>query len=146
METIYTSKIDTWLAVTLLFSMVICVFASYQLVKTGQLAAILAAVPILAIGVGLPFWLVMTTTYSLNKDRLFIKTGPFKWVVPLEAITKITPSSSLLASPALSVDRLRIVYGNGSSVMISPRNKEQFISEIESLRGDSGKRSAAHFQ
>ncbi|MDO9478112.1 MAG: PH domain-containing protein [Pseudohongiella sp.] len=64
-----------------------------------------------------------------------MKSGPFKWRVPIKQITSITPTSSPLSSPALSLDRLRIDYGRGESIMISPKNKEQFIQDLNVRRG-----------
>jgi hypothetical protein len=49
-------------------------------------------------------------------------------------ITAITPTSNPLSSPALSLDRLRIDYGKGRSVMISPRDKQGFLGAMESAR------------
>lgn len=57
-----------------------------------------------------------------------------KWQVPIAGITGITPTSNPLSSPALSLDRLRIDYGRGKSLMISPKNKEQFIRDLEARR------------
>ena len=138
MKTVYSSKIDTWLGVVLIGSMVVCAIASYQVVKIGTPASMVTVVPILLIGMGLPLWLMLSTSYALSSGRLLIKSGPFKWVVPIESITGVMPTSNPLSSPALSLDRLQINYGNGASVMISPENKEQFLKDLETLRGKSG--------
>src|SRR3546814_13731637 len=72
---------------------------------------------------------VCSSDLVLGQGQLRVLSGPFKWSVPLAKITAITPTSSPLSSPALSLDRLRIDYGVGNSVMISPRNKEQSSEE-----------------
>jgi hypothetical protein len=137
MDTVYKSKIDAWLGALLVVAMGMCAISSYQVMKMGLSASIATVVPLLLVGIGLPLWLMMGTNYSLGGGRLLIRSGPFKWVVPIESITGITPTSNPLSSPALSLDRLQISYNNGASVMISPKNKEQFIRDLEALRGKS---------
>jgi hypothetical protein len=61
---------------------------------------------------------------------LVVRSGPFKWCIPIADITSITPTSNPLSSPALSLDRLRIEYGRGHLLMISPRDKEQFVRDL----------------
>ncbi|WP_313055482.1 PH domain-containing protein [Pseudomonas lopnurensis] len=134
MQTVYPSKIDWWLAVALVCSMAVCAWASVNIVAAGAPAAWWLALPTMGLGTGLPPWLLFGTRYILEATHLRIKSGPFAWRVPLADITSITPTANPLSSPALSLDRLRIDYGRGSTVMISPRDKEQFIQEIEALR------------
>lgn len=132
MKRIYKSKIDTWIGAILLTAVIACLIALAASVRTGSIAATL---PALVIGSALPLWLMTSTNYTLCDTTLLVKCGPFKWHVPIEQITTITPTSNPLSSPTLSLDRLRIDYGRGQSVMISPKNKSQFIQDLESRRG-----------
>lgn len=93
-----------------------------------------ASIPAIVLGAGLPVWLMLSTTYTIGESSLLVRSGPFKWQVPIAGITGITPTSNPLSSPALSLDRLRIDYGRGKSLMISPKNKEQFIRDLEARR------------
>jgi hypothetical protein len=77
---------------------------------------------------------LLATHYTLEPRQLLVRSGPFKWKVPIKDITSITATSNPLSSPALSLDRLRIEYGRGSAIMVSPRNKDQFLRDIEALR------------
>jgi len=138
METIYPSKIDTWLLATILGVPVISAAGLYPVVTMDAPRALAVALPTLLLGVGLPLWLLFSTTYALDQEQLSIRCGPFKWQVPIRDIRAITPTRNPLSSPALSLDRLRIDYGSGGSVMISPNNKEQFLRDIEALRARSG--------
>lgn len=113
MEQTYKSKVDTWLGVVLVGVMVGCLVAFFVSVRSGDAAAVLAALPILVIGAGLPGWLLASTHYTLGDTALSVRSGPFRWEVPIKAIRDITPTSSPLSSPALSLDRLRIDYGQG---------------------------------
>ncbi len=138
MATVYKSKIDWWLAVIILGTMAASVWASVKIILTGSPSIWIWCVAFLiaGIGAGLPLWLLLSTDYTLDSRHLRIKSGPFKWRVAIADIASIAPTSNPLSSPALSLDRLRIDYGLGSTIMISPRNKEQFIQELETLRRD----------
>ncbi|MGA0055127.1 MAG: PH domain-containing protein [Steroidobacteraceae bacterium] len=47
---------------------------------------------------------------------------------------ELRPVRSVLSSPALSIDRIEIIYGNHDSVMISPVDRDRFMAELELLR------------
>lgn len=135
METVYGSKTDLWLIVLLAITVIASLAGALVMLSTGTPAAWIVAAFITIIGAGLPLWLLLSTRYVLGQGQLQVLSGPFKWRISVAKITTITPTSSPLSSPALSLDRLRIDYGIGNSVMISPRNKEQFVKDIEAARG-----------
>ena len=134
MATVYKSKTDAWLLAVLAVAIAVSLFAAIVTVSDGSAAAWPMAAFIAIIGVGLPIWLLLSTRYTLEPRQLRVQSGPFKWHIKVADITSITPSSNALSSPALSLDRLRIDYGSGRSLMISPRNKEQFLRDIEAAR------------
>ena len=134
MATVYKSKTDAWLLAVLAVAIAVSLFAAIVTVSDGSAAAWPVAAFIAVIGVGLPIWLLLSTRYTLEPRQLRVQSGPFKWHIKVADITSITPSSNALSSPALSLDRLRIDYGSGRSLMISPRNKEQFLRDIEAAR------------
>jgi hypothetical protein len=127
----FRSKVDWWLAAVLLFA----AFASFvavafvAVVESPLLA--LAISPLLLLSVGLPVWLLCATEYRIGSSELHVRCGPFAWRVPLRDIRSVTPTHNPLSSPALSLDRLRIDYGQKkSSIMISPTDKEAFVKEL----------------
>lgn len=130
----YRSKIDWWVATVMVISMALSVYASALVVLAGS-STVWWLVPLIAgSGIGMPLWLLSRTRYILGSSHLLIVCGPLKWRVPIESITSITPTSNPLASPALSLDRLRIEYGHGYSVIISPRRKDEFLRRLQALR------------
>ena len=131
MATVYRSKTDAWLVAVLAIAIVVSLVTALTVLSAGSPAAWAVAAFTAIIGAGLPLWLLRSTRYTLGHGYLVVQSGPFKWRIPLADITSITPSSNPLSSPALSLDRLRIEYGRGSSLMISPRNKEQFVRDVE---------------
>ena len=134
MATVYRSKIDAWLLGVLALAMAVSLVVTFMTFSAGSPVAWLVAAVTVGIGVGLPLWLLLSTRYTLEPRRLVVQSGPFKWHIAVADITSITPSSNPLSSPALSLDRLRIDYGRSSSLMISPRNKDQFVRDIEAAR------------
>ena len=134
MATVYRSKIDAWLLAVLALAMAVSLVVTFMTFSAGSPVAWLVAAVTVGVGVGLPLWLLLSTRYTLEPRRLVVQSGPFKWHIAVADITSITPSSNPLSSPALSLDRLRIDYGRSSSLMISPRNKDQFVRDIEAAR------------
>jgi uncharacterized membrane protein YdbT with pleckstrin-like domain len=127
----FPSKVDGWLAVALLAGVVVALMA------VGAASSVLPwpiSFFILALGCVLPVWLLLSTGYTLTDDQLVVKAGPFRWRVPIREIKSVTPTRSALSSPALSLDRLRIEYGDSKSIMVSPRSREDFLRELEARR------------
>ena len=93
------------------------------------LALVLPAVTAL-VAVGLPVWLMVSTVYRVAGGMLTIRSGPFRWVIPLAEIETVKPSRSLLSSPALSMRRLEIRYAGGRSILVSPTDPERFLRAL----------------
>lgn len=133
MATVYESKIDAWLLIVLIAAMALSLSAVISALLAGGPGALWAVIPAF-IGIGLPSWVLMTTRYTLDRNRLLVKSGPFRWSIPVAEISNIEPTSNPLSSPALSLDRLQIEYSGGRRLMISPKDKEAFLAELEEYR------------
>ena len=83
--------------------------------------------------VALPLWLLLDTNYTVTADTLQIRSGPFRWRIALSDVREVSPSRSWVSSPALSLDRVRIRYGVGRSILVSPREKQRFIDSLREL-------------
>lgn len=131
---VFRSRIDTWLLFALMLSATIALSAAGTLLRQVYGMALLIPAGIVAIGAGLPIWILAGTRYSIMGGILHIRSGPFAWQIPIASITSITPSSSLISSPALSLRRLRVEYGAGNAVLVSPVDHQAFIHAIESTK------------
>jgi hypothetical protein len=132
----FSSKIDLWLLILLLAAVAGCLAVTVEL--WAQISGPLWWVGLLLLpGILLPLWLLLSTRYSMSDSDLDIRCGPFHWNVPIADITAITPSGTWEASPALSLDRLRIDYGAGQSVIISPEHRDAFVKQLEYRRRQS---------
>ena len=75
--------------------------------------------------------IVLRNFVELNSERLIIVFGFIKFSIlysDMEEIKTIKDTSSSLAA---SIDRIKIKYDNGKTVMISLQNKQEFYKEIQ---------------
>lgn len=131
---IHASKVDAWLVLVTALTVATSAIAAWVMIREGGVPAVVMVPVTLVLGAGLPLWVLLGTRYELTPGRLLIRCGPFRWTVPLSEIRAVEPTRNPLSSPALSLDRLRIDYGRGSSVMISPRDKARFLAELDRYR------------
>jgi hypothetical protein len=71
-------------------------------------------------------WVIAGTRYKVLGDQLVVRKGPLSKTIEISEITEVAPSKTLIASPALSFNRLVINY-RGGFVHISPDRREEFI-------------------
>lgn len=140
MTRVYKTRIDTWLLVVLLAAMGLALLAALEFIVVADRSAWWIAPVAAVLGVGLPAWLLLGTKYRLDEKELRISSGPFRWRIPLATIQSTASSSNPIASPALSLKRIRIDYGDGRTVYISPHDREAFIAELERLRAGADHR------
>ncbi len=131
-DSVYRSKIDQWLFMVLAIASLMAVGACVPLLLYGSWVEWLTAAFTLALGLGLPWWITLTTDYTVTTGFLVIRSGPFHWQVPLRQIKSITRTHSALSSPALSLERLKIDYSDSRSIMISPEDREKFLADLRS--------------
>jgi len=128
---VYRSKIDVWLIVVVVGVPVGGLDFLLDGIGTNDRIANLLALVIVAVVLGIFAWLYWTTRYSISGDFLLVKSGPFSWVIPIEDITSIESTRNAMSSPAFSLDRLLIRYGNNAQLMISPKDKTHFMAELK---------------
>ena len=59
------------------------------------------------------------------------------WIkVEIKSIKRIYKTRNPLSSPALSLDRIAIVYNKYDEVLISPKNKKEFVEELLKINPD----------
>lgn len=124
----YPSKRDAWLVV---------VIWGAALVDFGVSAWLLLAlagptlwiVPILLVAGVFSLHVLYTTGYTFDGDVLRVRASLFRWSVPLAEIDAVEPTTNPLSSPACSLDRLLIRYGE-KRIMISPEDKAGFLHTL----------------
>lgn len=126
----YKSKIDLWLIIilTLVFGGIVI----FSVIKKEWIGFIFAIIPTIFI------WdMFKSTFYIITEEELIIRCGIFyKLVIKITDIRKISESNDLINSPALSIDRLEILYNRFDTILISPKKKYEFLQSIETLKPD----------
>jgi glucan phosphoethanolaminetransferase (alkaline phosphatase superfamily) len=123
----FKSKIDLWLVLflSLVFGGMAVKFAFDGV--WGVLILILFVIAFIV-------HMFMTTFYIIIDDKLTIKCGFLINVsIPIVTIKKISETNNIMSSPALSLDRLEILYNKFDTVMISPKEKTKFIEAIQKI-------------
>ncbi|MXN91555.1 hypothetical protein GR160_09970 [Flavobacterium sp. Sd200] len=79
-------------------------------------------------------YLFATTKYTVADTVLRIQSGFLvNRKVDILTITNIKETYNPISSPATSIDRLQVYYDNGSSVIISPKDKKGFIAHLQQI-------------
>lgn len=126
MSAVFPSKVDGKFALAALTLPCIALIAIATAPHRGHLLWI----PICLVVLAAVFvcWIFLATYYELRGDELLVRSGPFTWRIPLAEVTGIRESTSTRSGPALSMDRLEIVYGRGRRLIISPADKARFMA------------------
>ncbi|HEY6483405.1 MAG TPA: PH domain-containing protein [Steroidobacteraceae bacterium] len=129
-RTTYPSKVDAILMIPLLCLALGCDLLSGALPTQAHVVAFAARLLMLLVLL-LVVWTALGTWYAFDGRVLCIRSGPFRWKIELDDIHAVTPSRDLRSGPALSRDRLRIDYGAGRTILISPRDQAGFLRELQ---------------
>ena len=79
------------------------------------------------------WWPIFNTRYQVNAERLQIRCMFLKWDIPRDSIQKISKTNNSVASPALSLKRLKIDYlqaGQPKFVLVSPKDHAKFSQAL----------------
>lgn len=140
----YRSKIDAWMGVVLGFAVIAMISAPVTAwLKTGNPRSLLVGLVVLP-GVAFVIWIVLSTTYTLEARQLIVRSGPFRWRINIDEIKSIAPVRGIgmrmrrgRSSPALSMDRLEIIYSADKRLMISPDEQDAFLKDVAARRSSS---------
>lgn len=130
-KTVYRSKVDKWLIC------LVCgaIIGSYGLALLTEVKWTLVLAGLLTLAVVL--LLIFDIKYIITGDRLVVSAflGLFKSTYDVSKIGEVRATRSLLSAPAASLDRLEVKCGR-SSVIISPKAKQNFIAHLLKINGD----------
>lgn len=126
----FRSAVDPWVYALVVSLPILLLRAVVPQLTEANSTIVILTVAILSPFIIIPAWLLMATYYRVDSAMLRIQAGPFSWSVPLEQIRSVSASRSLISSPALSMNRLKIEYGRARSILVSPKNKVAFIEAI----------------
>lgn len=116
---VYRSKIDWWL-ITIIF-IVFC-YPMIEGILTKDYIMFSVSFGVLS----LVFLMFKSIKYKIDGEQLQIW-----WTkIDINSIKRIYSTHNPLSSPALSLDRIAVVYNTYDEVLISPKEREDFIREV----------------
>ncbi len=133
MQKIYRSKVDARLGAILGGLPLLMLFVIWSLFNKAVPGAWAIAILFVLLGICLPLSILACTSYTITEESLLIRCGMLKWEIPIKDISSIEPTRNPQSSPALSLDRLRIEYGGGKSIMVSPEKSDAFLRDLRSV-------------
>ena len=123
----FESKIDLWL---ILFLSILFGGIAIKLALDGVWGSL---IPIL-VTIAFIVHMFTTTFYVIEDKKLTIKCGFLINIsISVDSIKKISETNNILSSPALSLDRLEIMYNKFDTILISPKDKKEFIKAIQKM-------------
>lgn len=134
MGSFYRSAVDGWLIVLLGLGALVATVSGSLVVVSGQGPERWIAGLVTLVGVGLPLWILRSTSYTLTETELIVRSGPVRRRVAIADIVAITPTRNPLSAPALSLDRLRIDVRRGGYILISPADRASFLADLQARR------------
>ena len=130
-QQVFKSKIDRWVMLVLVSAILVDLGVVVQTaMRPTSPAATTAIILVCIAAIVLLAALLLRTYYVVDKGSLRIVSGPFRWTIAIDQITAVRPTRSPLSSPALSLDRLQIRYGNGRKILVSPADRNEFLRAI----------------
>lgn len=116
---IYKSKVDWWLIAVILIAF------GYPIVD-GILSKEYVLSAVFIVLLVLFYFLAKSIQYKIDGENLII----WRTKIPIQSIHKVYRTRMPLSSPALSLDRIGIVYNKYDEIFISPKEREEFIKEL----------------
>ncbi len=130
---IYRSKIDCWLAVLI---PALTILPALPIVISGEdiwVVVLLAFISALELAVVTGFRYVIDGSKLIVKALYVINSGTYD----IGNIVEITPTRTILSSPAASLDRIAISFINSRTpLVISPVDKDAFILALTAINPD----------
>lgn len=136
-ELTFNSKMDLGLLILILTAVAACLWG-IATVWDSQPAVVWPVMGLLAVGILTPLWVLVSLRYYLSNETLRVRCGPFHWQIPIRRIHAISPTNNLRSSPALSLDRLLVEYGDDRQILISPEPRDEFLRQLEHRRKQAG--------
>lgn len=129
MDLVFPSKRDAWIVAVTWLTVAGFAAGAFGFFSSGALAERITLGSLMVVAGVFIVWTTYGTAYTVTATEIRVRSGPFRWRVPLATITSIAPTKNPLSSPAISLDRLRVAYG-GRVIMLSPADKRGFLAAI----------------
>lgn len=121
---VYKSKIGIG---TVFFIVLVLGMSSYFMIREGFWVGLLTNIMVIILFA----YVFPQTYYIIVGEKLRVKCGIFvNNSFEINRTTKITETNNPISAPAASLDRLEILFDNNKSVIISSKQKNDFIAHL----------------
>jgi hypothetical protein len=88
-------------------------------------------------------WVFLSIEYRIDQNKLMIFcAGILYKSIDIHSIKEIKNTRDPISSPAGSLDRIAILYGGSKRILLSPKNKAEFIQNLLEIHSDIKTESA----
>lgn len=126
---VFKSKVDWWLGLPLIYPIFLSITSIVDDEWYGYMGLFIIILLIIIAS--------KVTKYIISENQLTIQC--FFYVnakIDILKIKKIEKTNTILGSPALSFDRIRINYNKYDEIFISPKEKQHFINQLLEINPD----------
>jgi hypothetical protein len=103
----------------------------YNLITNGWAEKMIIVIGFLSLIFAYILHLFFNTHYTIENSKFKVKCGIFNYKpIDVEKIKEISNTKNIISSPAPSFDRIKIRYGKFNELIISPKDKLNFISDL----------------
>ena len=95
----FRSAVDTWFYLFALALPGFIFISAVIAVGVPNTATLIIILVLAVLAFGLPVWLLIGTYYEVESGVLKIRSGPFRWEVPINEIRSVKASRSVISSP-----------------------------------------------
>lgn len=136
---IYRSAVDWWLGLVLIGCMVLMIWVSiYPIIQSGEIEWLTIVTTIITTLLLIPLFFIR---YEMYSNHLLVSMGFYGKVrICYSDIVNVKKTNNPLSSAAMSLRRVQIDYvqdGVHRMILISPKNRNKFIEELEEKRSTS---------
>ncbi|MGB3585831.1 MAG: PH domain-containing protein [Tunicatimonas sp.] len=130
---VFKSKIGYELLIPI--TLIVGAIPIWVIVDGAPVEAIVVVSLIILVTYAFVLYILLGTTYTIIDNRyLTVRSGFTKYKpIAIGTIKAIFKTNNLTSSPAPSFDRIKIYYGNGNSIIISPKDKQKFVSALKNI-------------
>ncbi|AMP00770.1 hypothetical protein CAter282_2937 [Collimonas arenae] len=121
----FPSKIDLWLVLVLAGTVAFVISIGFSVAHTVP-AAKFICFGVAALMALIVWAFCVPCKYVLEADHLLIQAGFIRQCIPYRQITHIDISSNPRSAPALSLQRVKVSFGDAYQ-LVSPIERERFI-------------------
>lgn len=123
---VYKSKVDWFFFLPLAYPIFLCVRG---FITGSYLMSAITLIILVLIGL-----MIQKTEYTISENALNVKSGFLvNKRIDVKSIRKIENTKSIISAPALSRDRILLIYNKFDDIQISPKEKEEFIKHLLSI-------------